>query len=515
MLIRVKRKGKYFPNRQAFWVWIVSLAIFMTACNMPVMIHTAVPASETTVPGQSLNPTTTQENQDPDLSTLASPTPDPIRTLPPLQDEFTTHIVQPGESVGWIALLYGVAPIHILEANGLDPANFLYAGQALTIPPLELQSPGPSEKIMPDSDFVFGPSSVAYDTRGIIYELGGYLNRYQEDFEGELLDGPEIIERIARSYSVSPRLLLAILEYQSGWVRRDEIRPETLMYPMGYPDPDRAGLYRQLAWAADQLNTGYYRWRAGWAGPYFTVEGAVIPPGEGINAGTAAVHYLFAQLYQADAWRQVVGVEGFTELYIEMFGNPFSRAIEPNLPEDLNQPMMQLPFEDEAVWSFTGGPHSAWGDGAAWAALDFAPPGYALGCVYSPEWIVAAADGLVVRSEAGEVVIDLDGDGYEQTGWVLFYLHVGSDDRVPAGSFVHAGDRLGHPACEGGFSTGIHVHLARKYNGEWIPADSWLPFNLDGWISAGDGWQYEGTLSRDGEVLEACSCRSDSNQIGR
>jgi hypothetical protein len=83
------------------------------------------------------------------------------------------------------------------------------------------------------------------------------------------------------------------------------------------------------------------------------------------------------------------------------------------------------------------------------------------------------------------------------------------------GSTVHAGDRLGHPSCEGGFSTGIHVHLARKYNGEWIPADSWLPFNLDGWISAGNGQQYEGTLSRGGEVLEACSCRADFNQVSR
>jgi murein DD-endopeptidase MepM/ murein hydrolase activator NlpD len=241
----------------------------------------------------------------------------------------------------------------------------------------------------------------------------------------------------------------------------------------------------------------------------------VIPPGEGINAATAGIHYLFAQLYQADAWREVVAPDGFPDFYAEMFGNPFSRAIEPLVPSNLSQPPMQLPFEQDAVWSFTGGPHSAWGDGAAWAALDFAPPGYALGCVYSPEWIVAAADGLVVRSGEGEVVIDLDGDGYEQTGWALFYLHVGSDDRVPVGTYVYAGERLGHPSCEGGFSTGIHVHLARKYNGEWIPADSWLPFNLDGWISSGDGWQYEGTMTRGGIVLEACSCRSDINQISR
>jgi LasA protease len=493
----------------------IFLLLVTTACNRPAVVTT--PAATTEAPAstpidlQTTPPGTQIEPQ----SAPPSPTPDPIRTLPPLQNEFSTHIVQAGESIAFIALNYGVAPIHILEANGLDPDNYLYAGQVLTIPPLDLQAMGPSTKILPDSDFVFGPSSVAYDTVGTIYDLGGYLNRYQEEFEGELLDGPDIIQRIAQTYSVSPRLLLAVLEYQSGWVTHDAVRPETLSYPMGHMDPDRAGLFRQLAWAADQLNTGYYRWRAGWAGPYFTIEGSVIPPGEGINAATAGVQYMFAQLYQADQWRQVVAEEGFPALYVEMFGNPFSRAVEPLVPADLVQPPMQLPFEEGAVWSFTGGPHSAWGDGAAWAALDFAPPGYALGCVYSPEWIVAAADGLVVRSDVGEVLIDLDGDGYEQTGWVLFYLHVGSEDRIPAGTYVHAGDRLGHPSCEGGISTGIHVHLARKYNGEWIPADSWLPFNLDGWISAGDGWPYDGTLSRDGVELEACGCRADFNQISR
>ncbi len=30
---------------------------------------------------------------------------------------------------------------------------------------------------------------------------------------------------------------------------------------MGYADGNRAGLYRQLAWAANSLNYGYYLWR--------------------------------------------------------------------------------------------------------------------------------------------------------------------------------------------------------------------------------------------------------------
>ena len=40
------------------------------------------------------------------------------------------------------------------------------------------------------------------------------------------------------------------------------------------------------------------------------------------------------------------------------------------------------------------------------------------------------ADGLVVHSDLGVVIQDLDRDGYEQTGWVLMYVHLADRDRV-------------------------------------------------------------------------------------
>jgi hypothetical protein len=39
--------------------------------------------------------------------------------------------------------------------------------------------------------------------------------------------------------------------------------------------------------------------------------------------------------------------------------------------------------------------------------------------------------------------------------------------------------------------------------------------NLEGWISAGKGVQYNGTLTRDGQTLIAWSGRIDDNQITR
>jgi LasA protease len=81
------------------------------------------------------------------------------------------------------------------------------------------------------------------------------------------------------------------------------------------------------------------------------------------------------------------------------------------------------------------------------------------------------APGLVVRSDFGAVVVDMDGDGYAGTGWAITYMHLETRDRVAIGTQVKTGDPLGHPSCEGGFSNGTHVHIARTYNGRWVAAD--------------------------------------------
>ena len=177
---------------------------------------------------------------------------------------------------------------------------------------------------------------------------------------------------------------------------------------------------------------------------------------------------------------------------------------------------MQLPIEPGTVWSYTGGPHGGWDSGSAWAALDFAPPGEGGGCAPDIAWVVAAADGPIVRAGEGAVVQDLDNDGYEQTGWTLLYMHIDTFERVQTGTYVYAGQPIGHPSCEGGVSNATHLHMARRYNGEWIPADGNIPFVLDGWLSSGNGIEYDGFLTRGGTQIEAWEgVHEGLNQISR
>jgi LasA protease len=137
------------------------------------------------------------------------------------------------------------------------------------------------------------------------------------------------------------------------------------------------------------------------------------------------------------------------------------------------------------------------------------------GCYDSDVWALASAPGLVVRSGNGVVTIDLDGDGLEQTGWVLLYLHLADQGRIEAGKWVETGDLLGHPSCEGGYASGNHVHFARKYNGEWIAADGPLPFNLSGWVVHAGAKPYLGTMTKGDETITASTVGSYESRIIR
>lgn len=444
-----------------------------------------------------------------------TPTPDPMRVLPTMRAETIQYSIQPKDTLSQIAQHHQIDLNSLIEANQIDNPDLLEIGQVLIIPPPVPLDTGPSFKIIPDSELVFGPASVDIDVSDFIQQHSGYLNQHSEDVGGRIISGPEIIARIAREFSVNPRLLIALLEFRSGWVTQSLVSENTIQYPIAYINTEYQGLYKQLAWAANNINRGYYLWRVNAISNWVLADGSVIPVDATINAGTAGIQHLMGLLLGYDEWLAAVTSNGISATYQDLFGYPFDLAIEPLLPNNLIQPPMQLPFEPGITWSFTGGPHGGWGDGSGWAALDFAPLSNEVGCISSDAWAVAMVDGLVVRAGDGVVIQDLDGDGFEQTGWTILYLHIESRERVSQDAYLRRGERIGHPSCEGGTSSGTHIHIARRYNGEWIPADGTLPFDLDGWISEGTGIEYEGYLKRNGQIIKAWNGRKTENQIHR
>jgi LasA protease len=427
--------------------------------------------------------------------------------------ELVDYVAQAGDTLPALAAHFNTTVDEILAANTFIPkeATTMPPGMPMKIPIYYAPFWGSSFQIIPDSLFINGPAQVGFDTAEFIASHTGWLNGYYEyAFDGNR-SAASIIDYVATQFSVSPRLLLALLEYQAGGLSQ-LAAPSGTTYVLGRTDYQRKGLYLQLVWAANTLNNGYYPWRDGSLRTFDSLDGREVRPDPWQNAASVALQYYFSRLYEGDLYSHAIAHDGLAKVYQDLFGDPWANMTA-HIPGSLTQPEFRLPFRAGVEWAYTGGPHTAYGTGAPLAALDFAPGALTGGCVPTAEYALAVADGIVARSELGTVVLDMDGDGDERTGWVLFYFHIATEGRAPKGTVLQAGDPLGFPSCEGGTATGTHIHIARKYNGEWMLADGVLAFNLDGWVAHNGSIAYQGTLTRNTKTITACTCADLSSQI--
>ncbi len=451
----------------------------------------------------------------PRVTATSVPLPTPFPTRPKYgPGELVDYTAQTGDTVSALARRFNTTIPEILAANPIIPADAttMPPGMPMAIPIYYLPLWGTPMRLIPDWHFANGPAAVQFDTQAFVDSQPGWLKDHIAYVGGRNRSGAGVVDYVALNFSISPRLLLALLEYQAGALSQPTPPSNVDGYVLGYENVRNRGVYLQLVWAANRLNNGFYAHRQGDLVEFELLDGRLERPDPWQNAGTVAIHYYFSSLLEPPAYQWAISSEGLGAVLQNLYGDLWE-IDEPHIPGSLTQPNLRLPFEDLKPWTYTGGPHTGWGNGRPLAALDFAPPSERAGCFESNEWATAVADGLVVRSDTGLAVLDLDKDGDERTGWVIFYLHLATKDRAPVGAELSAGDPIGHPSCEGGTSTGSHVHIARKYNGEWIPAEGALAFNLDGWVARNGDSPYQGFLVRGNQVVTACECSNLTSQI--
>lgn len=499
---------------------LTSTAVFTPAETLVPTAYFIRP-TETKTPMPS--PTATQ---DPRLASptpifdTPTPSPTPPPTLTPIAADNPPmlYYAQSGDTLITLANRFSVNPFEIVSPETIPEEGLIAPGQMLMIPN-RLVRTTPNIRILPDSEVVLSPTALDFNTEAWVEAINGYLTSHTEYLQIQgISTGGEIVEIVSLNQSINPRLLLAIVEYNGGWVlgRPGSFTEES--YPAGYINVDYDTLNSQLNWASNEIMKGYYGWRAGTLTELTFKNGSSMRLAPDLNAGTVGLMYYFAQIYTVDQWNAAIHPDtGFAAQYATMFGDPWARdaLLGSLLPAGLVQPELRLPFFGAEVWAYTGGPHGAWSADGAQAAIDFAPSSVAHGCASSDLWVTAMAPGLIARLENGVMMLDLDGDGREQTGWVIFYLHLDPKPGLIEGRWVEQGELLGHPSCEGGRATGTHIHIARKFNGEWILADGPVPFVLDGWRTVAGEDPYEGFLVSSSRMIEASDTGQYSTRISR
>jgi murein DD-endopeptidase MepM/ murein hydrolase activator NlpD len=497
----------------------ILITVLLGGCHFPQgtpVSPNLSPQQQTEVSG-ILNP--------PELATVIPSETSP--SLPPalestqeetLLDGHLRYSTQQGDTLAAIALRFDVPVDSIRAAVPLTEEGLLPVGIQLQIPDILEEHLPFNTAYLPDSEIIYGQSVGGFNVLAFVEAAGGFLSTYEEEVKEKTLTGAEIVNKVAIETSTNPRLLLAFLEYQSGWVFGFPPDAANDPYPIGFGATLDTGLYKELMISARVLDQGFYGWRDGSRLNLSFYGGRTARLAPELNAGSAAIMALFGSLYLPEAWdHHMYGDDSFLSFYREIFGDELARAaaVEPYLSHTIQQPELMLPFPIGEAWSFTGGPHITWQTGTPRGAVDFAPITGEPACAVSAWWTTAAASGLVVRSDWNVVALDLDGDGDEGTGWVLIYMHIAEKDKPAVGTWLEKDARLGHPSCEGGSATGTHVHFARKYNGEWFGVGDPLPMVLSGWrVFAGDR-RYEGFMQKGELIVTAVPYGSSDAKIIR
>lgn len=159
--------------------------------------------------------------------------------------------------------------------------------------------------------------------------------------------------------------------------------------------------------------------------------------------------------------------------------------------ESASQINMQLPFPVGESWVYNGthiggyGPYG--GSASVFSAMDFAPtPKFPVwGSNTSNMWAVAAAPGRVIYKTSCRIVLEHEG------GWKTLYYHL-ENPQVHYNQYVQANQRLANLAssyseatCEGGRSTGVHLHFALIHNNYYHRLDG---MRFSGWEVYAKNW---------------------------
>ncbi|MGH2605206.1 MAG: LysM peptidoglycan-binding domain-containing protein, partial [Anaerolineales bacterium] len=272
----------------------VAFIASMLACNFPARPTRGLTIEAIQLTMDAVTPlATSTTSATPGAGPVATPfrneRPFPITDSPGATFEYETRS---GDTLAALAGRFGVDPTQIVSEVSLSAMGYLPVGQSLQIPNV-LGAMSPTGDLLPDAELVYSPTASGFDVQDFVALAEGYLSTYQETLDdGSVLSGAAIVQKVADENSVNPRLLLALLEIRNAWVYGFPVDTDAREYPIGFRIPGRSGLYQDLTVAANQLNRGYYGWRAGTLLETTAIDRGTVRWNPTLNAGSVALLHL-------------------------------------------------------------------------------------------------------------------------------------------------------------------------------------------------------------------------------
>lgn len=303
----------------------------------------------------------------------------------------------------------------------------------------------------------------------------------------------EVLVSLSSLYSLNPKLLLALLDVQSGLVSSHHPTAEQWDWAMGYRrDGERwRGFALQLRWAARELR---------WAIRDYALKGDGSPPpltfadgsrqevGPDLSLSRYALVRVLAPTVPPDAL--AIRLEALVATYARLFDDPRTPPADWPAPA---APFLTRPMERNLrVTSFfdhdapflkkNGSLLTYWG--RAETDPSFAYDGHT-GWDYAmqpSDPVLAAADGMVIfagnsddgcSTPARAVIVD-HGNGYRTLYWHLSQVNVVTGQPVARGALLgFAGDS--------GCAFGPHLHFQVQYLGRDVDPYGWCGAEADPW----------------------------------
>lgn len=325
----------------------------------------------------------------------------------------------------------GVSPLVL--AQGHDHESFTFTDKA--VKSLKLNS----LLTVDDSQFVFNNTLLNED-----------WDNYFALHASTLTDKQELILHWAGYNSINPKLILALIEQQSGLLSKADVNIDSALAGLS----DEHGFDAQLKDVTNKLSQRFYAYQQ-WQNAKRKnkrLKRADTALNRHFNASTAATAALVSVFNDTQKQSRTLQSQVKNNALAEVI-NTFSslspndnvqtKAAEPNSFKSNDQQVqaanfsMNLPWRSGVYW-YSGGAHSNTGSGYPYSSLDFYDNSGGWGGNNTP-YVQAAHSGTVTRYSSCNVRVT------HSSGYATNYYHM-SNLSVSSGDYVSSGMNIGRYA---------------------------------------------------------------------